>query len=198
MAVILARRLPVAVLVTLLGSAVPLSGQPRPGDLFPLEVGNRWEYRLGSTRKLVIQATRQVVLDKRKGIELKASSDGAAETEVLVVQKDGIYRHVAEGKEIKPPLCILRLPAKPDTTWKVESVHEELTIKGTFKLSNAEISVPAGRYKTIMVHSDDLEMGTRQMKLTTWFAPGVGPVKQRLQVADVELVLELEKFISAP
>ena len=70
----------------------------------------------------------------------------------------------------------------------------DLCARLDFTVSEAEKEVPAGKYKALEVAGPDFEIGGRKMAMTSWYAPGVGMIAQRLEVLGVVLLLELEKL----
>ena len=66
-------------------------------------------------------------------------------------------------------------------------------VRGTFATDEADVAVPAGKFKAVVVASKDFRIGETQMTLTYWFAEGVGLVKQHLQLDGREVVVELQK-----
>jgi hypothetical protein len=69
-------------------------------------------------------------------------------------------------------------------------------VQGTFTTQHEEIEVPAikGKHRAIKTTSEDFQMGKHRMKLSYWFLPGWGLVKQRLQVGTFDITMELEKY----
>lgn len=201
-------------LVALLPTKAPGQEKPHETEYYPLKVGHQWQYRVGSQNVVVkvakaeeVEIKRMVFEDKEKklpakeikvkvqGFQLESRSDDRVQTETVVVLEDGVYRVSAAGKEITPPVCFLKLPPKIDQTWKVESTTEGMPVQGTFTMKEEEIEVPAyrGPVKALKSFSEDFQMGKNRMKLTYWFAPQVGLVKQHLQVGNFDVTMELEK-----
>lgn len=167
---------------------------------FPLKVGSKWHYRSGE-EKVVVQVakaeTLEIIRDKKKGKEkvpgflLKITSAGRDLSEQVAVLEDGVYRFSAAGKEINPPLCILKFPIKKGETWPIDSVCNDMPIKGSFTCDEAEIGVPAfaDKFRAVTTSFKDLKMSFEY-----YFAPGVGMVKQRIEVGSFKVLLELEKY----
>jgi hypothetical protein len=167
-----------------------------PPDYYPLKVGHTWVYRVGG-EKVTIRVSREEVEGKDTFYVLEATGADVTLSERVSVRQDGVYRHSAEGMAVKPPLCFLQLPAKAGSSWKVASTSEGLDIRGTFTLGEEEVTVPAGKFRTVTSACPNMRIDRLEMDLTYWFAPGVGMVKQRLRVGDKEILLELDKFTPA-
>ncbi len=193
------------VLPLLLLAAAPLPGQgnknkkdkPKPPpDYYPLKVGNAWQYRVGKDQ-VTVRVAKEEQAEKETVAVLETSGGGKALTERVSAQKDGLYRLTAEDMEIRPALCFLKLPFKAGDTWTVKGSAGDLPVEGTFTAAEEEVAVPAGKYRTATATCPDLRIGKARMALKYWFAPGVGMVKQRLQIGDRVVLVELEKFTPA-
>lgn len=159
----------------------------------PLEIGNTWHYKVGNKKVVVRVAAHEKVGDVLCA-RLESTLDGKTKVEHVAVQADGIYRYQANKKKLDPPLCILKLPAKAGDSWMVNSTIGETKASGKFKLTEEEVEVPAGKYKTMKATSHGFKIGTRPLTIIYWYTPGTGIVKQQLTIAGVEVVLELEQF----
>jgi hypothetical protein len=127
----------------------------------------------------------------------------------VAVQSDGIYRFSTANKEIVPGFCFLKM-SKQDggETWQAESSIDGMTIKGTFTRGAEEITLPVldingqrekGKRLTAITSScPEFQDPSQKKKLavTYWFAEGLGLVRQRVQMEDVDHVLELVEFKS--
>jgi len=198
------RRLVLCTLATFV-LAVPTSqSQQKDQDFFPLKIGSKWHYKSGD-EKVVVQVakaeTLEILRDKKKGKEkvpgvtLKITSAGRELTEQVAVLDDGVYRFAVAGKEITPPLCILKFPIKKGDTWPVDSVCNEQPIKGVFTSDEAEIKVPAFKspFRAVTTSFKD-----PKMSFEYFFAPEYGIVKQRIEIGGSKLLLELERYELPP
>ena len=196
-------RLTVALSAVLLCLLSPVFGQEPTKDspYYPLKVGNKWTYRFTSGSSGTVDV-RVAKLEKVGDVmcallEAKAGSDGTPTTEHVAVQADGVYRYTSEGHKIEPPLRFLKLPPKSGDRWEVDSKSAGETVKGTFTLGEAEVTVGKmtnRKFKAITADTKDMTVGGNKMEQTWWFAPEVGMVKQVYKFADKEVVLELESF----
>jgi hypothetical protein len=186
------------ILALLVLATSPGIGQQDAG-YFPLKVGSKWHYRSGD-EKVIVQVAKAEILEfaKKKGKEkvpgftLKITSAGRELTEqVAVIPDDGVYRFSTAGKEIVPPLCILKFPIKKGNSWPIDSLCKDQPIKGNFTCDEADITVPAFKNKFRAVTTS---FKGPKMSFEYYFAPGFGIVKQRIDVGNFKVVLELEKF----
>jgi hypothetical protein len=180
---------------------------------YPLQVGATWHYRLGETKFTVHVVKHEKVGDTLCAL-LESKRDGkVAGSEHLAVAADGVYRHdltsllpqdnakdAAKTAEKpvtetpKPSLLILKLPPKNGDSWKIDSKSDGKVFRGGFKVGEEEVEVPAGKYKAFRVSGQDLEVNSLKPNITTYYAEGVGIVKQIIEVADAKAEIVLEKF----
>ena len=174
---------------------------------YPLQVGTTWHYRAGD-RKIILRVARHEKTGDTLCAVVEATRDGkVVGTEHLAVTGDGVYRHMqtipkqadkpSVQHTLKPPMLVLKLPPKQCESWKIDSKSEKQTFRGGFQVGEQEITVPAGTYKTFRVASQDLEIDSLKANITTFFAAGVGMVKQIIEVGDAKVEIELEKFTLA-
>ena len=67
-------------------------------------------------------------------------------------------------------------------------------MKGTFKSGEEEITVPAGKYKTVTAFTTECEINGNKAEFKYWFAPGVGVVKQTMSIGGGAIVSDLKKL----
>jgi hypothetical protein len=170
---------------------------------YPLKVGSQWSYRSG-------KETVVIHVDKEVPVELMRPEDKTEKAigfllkvrevaEKVAVLSDGVYRFSTAGKTIKPPICFLKLGAKPGDTWKVDSTTEDQkTIRGQFVAGEQTITIPLGgkqvELKTLMVASKDMKVDDEDITLQYWFAERIGMVKERVQIGKHDVTLELQEF----
>jgi len=198
------RRVVLCTLAAFVLAAPSGQSQQKDVDFFPLKIGSKWHYK-SRDEKVVVEVakaeTLEIIRDKKKGKEkvpgvtLKITSAGRELTEQVAVLDDGVYRFAVAGKEITPPLCILKFPIKKGDTWPVDSVCNEQPIKGVFTSNEAEITVPAFKnaFRAVTTSFKD-----PKMTFEYFFAPGYGIVKQRIEIGGSKLLLELEKYELPP
>ena len=199
----------------LLATAAELAAQGKLQEtpFYPLQVGATWHYRAGDGKFTIRVVKHEKVGDTLCAL-LETRRDGkVVGSEHLAVAVGGVYRldltailrkpdpndksktiDVPRTQTLKPPILVLKLPPKKDETWKVDSKSDGQTFRGAFRVEEQEITVPAGKYKTFAVRSQDLEINALKATITTYFAEGAGMVKQVIEIGDAKAVIELEKF----
>lgn len=176
----------------------PAVGQEklRESPYFPLQVGHEWTYRMREQR-VTVRVVKSEVIDRVLCARLETKTGNKILTENVAMQDDGVCRFSADGSAITPPLCFFKPDAKTGSTWKNAAVMNSLPIEATFTAGEAKVTVPAGNFQTRTATTTDFRLGQERLAVTYWFAKGIGMVKQRLQIGDREVLLELEKFVPA-
>jgi hypothetical protein len=174
----------------------PKPDPTKPEDYHPIAVGTVWQYKTenGTFTKKVVSHER---IDGVNCARIEFSFAGQpACFEHIGVKSDGIYRYSYNGVRSDKPVCLLKLPPKKGDTWPVEVKASGETLKGTFKVDEEEIKVPAGTYKTFAsaLKQDSEKSATPAVGCTYYFAAGVGIVKQEIKVGNQLTTVELEKF----
>lgn len=208
------RLLPIGVLTLLTGSLLApwnarAADTPEPGkaavvedsSFYPLKVGTTWEYKLttkGNSQTVIVKVAKHDKIGNTMCALLETSVNGnVSATEHVAATKDGVYRYTFSGQDIQPPVCFLKLPPKKGEKWKVDSKIGTQTGKATFVSGEEEVSVPAGKFKTITSATDDFEAAGMKVPVTYWFASNTGIVKQVVKFGDQEVLIELVKFMPA-
>jgi hypothetical protein len=196
------RGLLVGSLLLLAAVAVSAEGKLTQTPYYPLQVGTTWHYKSGDAT-FTIRVTRHEKVGEVLCARLEVNREGKVVAwQHLAVTAEGVYSHdlteQRAGKAIvqtpKPPMLVLKLPPKKGDAWKVDSKANGKTFRGAFRIDEEKIKVAAGDYETVRVTSQDLEVNALKPILTTYYARGVGMVKQVIQVGEVTTVIELEKF----
>jgi hypothetical protein len=190
--------------VVLLLVAGEVSAQEKLAETpyYPLQVGNTWRYKIGENKFRLRVTRHEKVGDVLCARVEMMRNDKVVATEHFAVTSDGVYRQDLEDLQgekhtvqtPKPPILVLKLPPKAGDTWKVDSRSEGRNFRGAFKIGEAEVKVPAGSYKAITVTSQDLEVNALRPTITTYFASGVGMVKQTIEEGPGKIEIELEQF----
>lgn len=176
-------------------SWVNAQGLQATEELYPLEIGNTWTFRVsGQEERFTIKVAALEKVGDFECFRLEATlKDKPVGTEHLLVAKNGIFRARTDKDDVSPPVCILQFPSKKGDSWKGEYKLGGKAATALFVADTETVTVPAGKFTTISVQADLSEMGGR-VRTTLWFAPKVGVVKQTLEEGKRVITLELEKF----
>jgi hypothetical protein len=169
--------------------------KPEP-SYYPLTVGNVWNYKTDdgkSTWKVISQEK----VDGQNCARIEVSFAGKPSCfEHIAVKPDGIYRYSFNGIRSEKPVLLLKLPPKKGDSWTVEVKASGEMLKGTFKVDEEEVKVPAGTFKAFAVtfKQDTTVTGAVTVGCTYWFAADVGIVKLENKVGNQLTTMVLEKF----
>jgi hypothetical protein len=194
----------IAFLVALAVGAPAFADDPLPGEnLFPLTIGNVWTYKVsGQDDRFIVRAVRQEMVGEQTCVLLEASlKDRVVATEHLAFTKTGLCRFRVDKEDVDPPVCVLRTPLPGNRSWgtgKKEFHVGPRSGVARFSAKLEEITVGTKKYKTTAIHSDFTEFGRTTSSSDTWYAEGVGIVRQEIKEGKrTPLILELDKFESA-
>jgi hypothetical protein len=178
------------VLLALISTASILPGKPvrqvgpEPELLyFPMTVGTEWEYiDDGSKPKYVITNVERAGEASLVTVGTYQSNGKTTQHAYTVeVSRTGIRETLNFHRKIEPPAPWLKLPRAKGDRWE-----SPFSIDGDRRadyvmtvLGVEEVTVPAGTFKAIRVEqvSTDFVTKTVNQTITTWYAPGVGPVR---------------------
>lgn len=164
---------------------------------FPLKAKTKWTYKVGdNTVDVVVVKAEKVGTEEHYQVDTVVGKDPKT-TEMYVVRADGVYRTKVKDDKLDPYIKVLPLPIKKDTTWDVNSKLGTQTIKGTMKVKNdkEEITTPAGKFTTVFVEGENMDVAGAKTTVRIWFAKDRGIVKEEFVLQTGEKVLlELSKF----
>jgi hypothetical protein len=185
----------------------PGFGRDKPADnaFYPLAVGTTWTYSdvpSGASGSRGSKFVMKVVPYEGTEKDVKYSkiallNDAMKEIayELIHETKDGVFRLAFDGVKPNEPIQIIKFPLKDQATWPLDAKALNDTLKGTFKVGKEkEIEVPAGKYKVYPITIDDLDASGLKASSTSYYAAGVGLVKQEIKIGTQTTTIELEKF----
>ncbi|MBP3956288.1 hypothetical protein J8F10_13440 [Gemmata sp. G18] len=178
----------VAALISLAPAApVPKHLTPKETLYHGVQKGSRWVYA-DTGAEVVFEAT-DARPDKRGGsvVTIDRVENGKKTlAQKLDVSPRGIF--LIEGPEgtRKPPTCLLQCPVQADTKWSIEYTgrpNDTNIYRATLKITGTEdVTVPAGKYAAVRVEAKISAFAgdkpVYESNSTTWYAPGIGVVKQ--------------------
>jgi hypothetical protein len=180
-------------------TAVPLwtsADEPKKLDYYPSAKGSKWEYQVeagGMTLAAQVQVIQSELKDGKRTFTIETKLGDTATKEELQSDEKGIYRTSFNGIATDKPVIILQYPPKPGTwTQKVKLLGQDLNSTSTAK-EPVEVKVAAGTFMAIPVEVK-AEIAGQTISGTTWYANGVGIVKQQMDIAGNKVAMELKKF----
>jgi hypothetical protein len=172
-------------------------GAAEPANYYPLQVGNKWEYKVeagGSSAQAVSRIAKIEMIDGVSLARLEATVNGnPVANEHLRSDDKGVFRYRNNGKEINPPVCLLRYPVKSGDRWDGEIIVEKEKGKYLCESREENVEVPAGKFKAMKV---TVTLEAKGQKVTTayWFVKDIGFVKQTVEAGDLIINMDLEKY----
>ncbi len=176
-------------------------------EFYPLKVGNRWTYQGVDPKEKILVAVERMEPIRRiipvagsertetfESFVLRITSGDKSLHEQVMVTDDGIYRYAAAGKEIKPPMKILKLPVAKGDVWTIDSKSENVPLKGEFVVEQTIVNLPGkGDVAAWLSRSRDFTVGDQKMEASYWFVANEGIVKQHVKIGkqfDFRITLE--------
>ncbi|MCU0703657.1 MAG: hypothetical protein MUF18_06750 [Fimbriiglobus sp.] len=194
--------LAVALLVTVSGFTQDKKDDKKAANLYPLTKGTKWEYTL-KVGGQEIEGTQEVteVAEAKKGeraVSTISTNIGPQKiTEEMSADDKGVYRHAMQGQKLETPILAVKYPVKAGTKWteKVKVMGQEADVE--FETKDGEkVKVAAGEYTATPVEMV-VKAGGQTVNVTTWYAEGVGMVKQEMSLGGQKITMELKKFTAA-
>jgi hypothetical protein len=186
-------------MLALLAAAAPAAwcvADDKKPDYYPLAKGNKWEYRLvvnGAKVDVSAEVIASESKDGRRSATVESKAGAVTSKEELASDEKGVYRNSFNGVPTDKPVTIIKYPTTQET-WKekFKIMGMELSASTTAR-AVAEVKVAAGTYKALPVEVV-AEIAGQKIIATTWYADGVGIVKQAAKFGELEVEMELTKF----
>jgi hypothetical protein len=185
-----------------LSLAAPAPAEAAHNPWLPARVGDTWHYRSGDG-KFTVRVAGNEKAGEVPCVRLETVRDGkVVGTELVCFRPDGVVRADVEvrsgDKSVrqipKPPILLFPTPARKGESFRVDSVVDGRAYKGAFTIGEEQVKVPAGTYKALVIHGNNIEAEGINPTITTWYGEGVGMVKQVIEALGQKVEIELEKF----
>jgi hypothetical protein len=176
-----------ATLLTLISAVPPVTAAPVPVPkeeplYFPTRVGAEWVYD-DDGYKYKFTVTKVEKKDSATLVTVEVyQSDGKTtqHSYTVEVSKTGIRETLNFNRKVEPPTPLLKLPCAKGDKWESpfsldgeKRADYAMTVGGV-----EEVKVPAGTFKAIRVDKVSIGVDKKTTQtITTWYAPGVGPVR---------------------
>ncbi|HEY6104283.1 MAG TPA: hypothetical protein VI007_13775 [bacterium] len=164
-------------------TAPPAAAATPAGSYFPLSVGATWVRRNDDGAEVTIKVlgTKTVAGAGCTILETRTTGRLGAVRVCYEQTSDGVRALETQGLGITlvldPPRPTLELPPQAGRSWSwtPKNVPFSMTVTDTWVLEES-IRVPAGSFTAWKLQSI-AKRGSTTATVTTWYAPGVGPVK---------------------
>ncbi len=205
------RRILYAVTALALLWAVPVAAKPKPQpDYFPLRLHDWWKYRSTQASGATSEFTLTVVSEEkqpdgsvRRCVELTNPSplirDWYTKSPAAVLLHDEEYLGGGGKAAFEPPRLLQQLPLAPGATWRWSGTGRAgVRIEESSEaFASEKIETPAGRFSAVKVVTRIEQGGARATK-TSWFAPGIGLVRQATDSGGITSTTDLIDYSFKP
>jgi hypothetical protein len=194
-------RLVLGAAAVMFGSALLAQPKDTQADgYFPIKLKTKWTYKVGDNLvDVVVAKVEKINNEDHYQFDTVVGKDPKT-TEMYIVRADGVYRSKVREDKLDPPIKVLPLPVKKDASWDINSKLGTQTIKGTMKVKDdkAEIITPAGKFTTVYVEGENLDIAGAKTTVRIWFAKDRGIVKEEfLMQGGEKVLLELKEYTEA-
>lgn len=171
----------------------------RPGDYYPLNIGNKWIYKDKDNNTIISDIVDTIdVMGTKVFVKQTTTSgfEGAVNFSYVAKSDKGIEQYALGGASagddtiiFSPTLLIYRFPLIPGETWEVEfevKLPDGYFVgngKAIYEVTSEEdLTVPAGPFHNVFRVKEDFSWELLGQKLDhtisqQWLAPNVGVVK---------------------
>jgi DNA-directed RNA polymerase subunit RPC12/RpoP len=176
--------------------SVSLASITWAADYMPLKEGNQWTYTMSTG----VQMTTKVVGFRNVGTVrcgvVETGMGAQTSREYLAADAQGVklYMSQMQGQEFRcdPPVLRIKLPYRQGDAWQSTTSQFGTTMSTKFQSGgNERIQTPAGSFDCIKVQSTITIPGQPPINSTTWYADGIGPVHQTMEIGGQELTATL-------
>jgi hypothetical protein len=175
--------------------------EKKPTNLLPLAKGTKWELAV-SAGGMEVDAVLEVteVNEPEKGKPARAvmfTTVGGQKADSATYSADekGVYQHTLGATKLETPTVAIHYPVKPGNKWshKVDLGGTPGTLE-LEQLEPEEVKVPSGKYTAYPVKMLIKADGKTVVTSTSWYAEGVGAVKNETVANGLTIKMELKKF----
>jgi hypothetical protein len=167
----------------------------RAADYYPLRVGSELVYSTAGMKLSMKVSGTEALPDKVTGYKIEVWTNGAvAGSEVVGIDGAGVKRFKFNGVAATAPVLFLAADPVRRREWKVDAAVQGQAIQGTLRATREKVTVPAGTYDAVRVSAEKFVVAGQKMDMDAWYVRGVGMVKQRIALAGLDVVMELEKY----
>ncbi len=178
------------------GALIVCASIASAADYLPLKEGNQWTYTMSNGMQITTKITGFENVGAVRCAIVETTVAGQTSREYVAADAQGVksYLSQAQGQEFRydPPVMRVKLPYREGDTWQATINQMGMAMTTSFQSAGKEqIQTPGGTFDCIKVRST-MDMGQGQtMAATIWYADGVGPVHQVMEMAGQEITITL-------
>jgi hypothetical protein len=163
-------------------------------DYLPLQEGNQWTYTMSTGMQMTTKVTGFADVGGVRCAVVEGEVGGQTSREYVAADAQGIktYMGQMQGQEFRydPPVPRIKLPYRQGDTWTATLNQYGMSVNAAFEATGTEqVQTPAGTFDCVKVRTTTATMPP--MVSTTYYAAGVGPVCQVMQMSGQEITVTL-------
>ena len=182
----------IAVALSILSAA--LGATP---DYLPLKEGNLWTFTMSSGTQMTTKVAGFAKVGAVQCAIVEMSMGQQKSVEYIAVDAQGAktYMGQVQGQEFRydPPVLRIKLPYQEGDTWTAIVNHAGMPMTAVFEsMAKERIETPAGTFDCIKVRSTlNAVAGQPPVVSISYYADGIGPVRQVVQAGGQEMIATL-------
>lgn len=174
------------VLIAFLACAAP------GADYFPLNEGNQWSYTMSTGLEMTVTVVGHAQVGAVRCAVVETRMGWQTQREYMAADAEGVktYMSQAQGQEMRydPPVLRIKLPVQEGQTWTSTTNQLGMAISTTNRWMGTErIQTPAGTFDCVKVQSSVTVPGQPPMVSISYYAEGIGGVRQTMQTGGQEI-----------
>jgi hypothetical protein len=166
-------------------------------DYFPLKEGNQWTFRMSNGVQMTTRVAGFADVGAVRCAIVETAMGWQKSREYIAVDAEGVktYMGQAQGQEFRydPPIVRIKLPYQQGDTWTGEVNQSGMSMTTSFQsIGRERIETPAGTFDCIKVRSTMNAMSGQPPAVSiSYYADGIGPVRQIMQIGGQEMTATL-------
>ncbi len=164
-----------------------------PGaDYFPLKEGNQWSYSMSTGVEMTVTVVGHAQVGAVRCAVVETRMGWQTQRDYMAADAEGVktYMTQAQGQEMRyePPVLRVKLPVQEGQTWTstVEQFGMAITTTNRW-LGSERIQTPAGTFDCVKVQSSVAVPGQPPVVSISYYADGIGGVRQTMQAGGQEI-----------
>jgi hypothetical protein len=182
----------IAAILSILWSSIGLAA-----DYLPLWEGNQWVFTMSNGIQMTTRVTGFADVGAVRCAIVETAMGPQKSQEYLAVDAEGVktYMGRAQGQEFRydPPILRIKLPYQDGDSWTAIVSQSGMSLTTTFQsIGKERVQTPAGTFDCIKVYSIVNGMPGQPSPVSiSYYADGIGPVKQTMMAGGQQIVAVL-------
>ncbi len=166
-------------------------------DYLPLKEGNQWVFTMSTGAQMTMKIAGFANVGTVRCAMVETIIGQQKSVEYVAVDAEGVKAYLGrtQGQEFRydPPILRLKLPYREGDSWTPIIDSSGMPLTAIFEsIGKERIETPAGTFDCIKVRSAMSTVAGQPPAVSTiWYADGIGPVRQVMQMGGQELTATL-------